>query len=55
MEWNHVMIILLLDSYFRINGWIYKGILGILVKNSLNLISFPLISPNFRENENLRF
>ena len=36
------MTILLLDPYFKINGWIYRGILGVLVKNSLNLISFPL-------------
>ena len=27
------MTILLLDSYFKIKGWIYKGILGVLVKN----------------------
>ena len=39
------MIILLLDSYFKINGWIYKGIFGVLIKNSLNLISFSLIPP----------
>ena len=49
------MTILLLDPYFKINGWIYRGIFGVLVKNSLNIISFPLIPPNFRENENLRF
>ena len=40
-EWNYSMTILLLDPYFKINGWIYRSILGILVKNSLNLISFP--------------
>ena len=55
MKWNHFMTILLLDSYFKIKGWIYRGILGVLVKNSLNLISFPLIHTNFRGNENLRF
>ena len=55
MEWNHFMIILLLDLYFKIKGWIYKGILGVLVKKSLNLISFPHIPPNFGGNENLRF
>jgi len=49
------MTILLLNSYFKINGWIYKGILGVLVKNSLNLISIPLILLNFRRNEKLRF
>ena len=36
-------------------GWIYKGILGVLVKNSLNLILFSPIPPNFGRNENLRF
>ena len=55
MEWNHFMKILLLDPYFKINGWIYMGILGVLVKNSLNLILFPPISPNFGGNENLSF
>ena len=55
MEWNHFITILLLDPYFKINGWINSGILGVLVKKSLNLNSFPLISPNFGGNENLRF
>ena len=55
MEWNHFMTILLLDPYFKIKGWIYKGILRVLVKNSLNLISFPPIPPNFEGNKNLRF
>ena len=52
------MTIILLDPYFEINGWIYRGILGVLVKKSLNLISFPSIPPNFGGgggNENLRF
>ena len=49
------MTILLLDTYFKIKCWIYKGILGILVKNSLNLIPFPPIPHNFGGNENLRF
>ena len=49
------MTILLLDPYFKINSWIYKGILKVLVKKLLNLISFPLISLNFEGNENLRF
>ena len=31
MEWNHFMTILLLEPYFKIKGWIYKGILGVLV------------------------
>ena len=47
MELNYFMTILLLESYFKINGWIYKGILGVLVKNSLNLISSPPISLKF--------
>ena len=55
MEWNHFMTILQLDSYLKINDWIYMGILGILVKKSLNLISFPSIPLNFGGNENLRF
>ena len=54
MELNHFMTILLLDPYFKIKGWISKGILGVLVKNSLNLILFPPIPPNFERNENLR-
>ena len=41
------MTILLLDPYFKINGWIYRGILGVLIKKSLNLILFPPIPHNF--------
>ena len=41
------MTILLLDPYFKINGWIYRGILEVSVKKSLNLILFPSIPPNF--------
>ena len=33
-EWNHFITILLLDPYFKIKSWIYRGILGVLVKNS---------------------
>ena len=55
IEWNHFMTILILDPYFKIKGWIYKGILGVLVKKSLNLISFPSIPSNLGKNENLRF
>ena len=55
MELNHFMTILLLDPYFKIKSWLYRGILGVLVKNSLNLISFPHNPPNFGGNENLRF
>ena len=49
------MTILPLDPYFKIKGWIYSGILEILVKKSLDLISFPSNPPNFEGNENLRF
>ena len=55
MELDNFMTILLLNPYFKINGWIYKGILGVLVKNLLNLILLPPISPNFKGNDNLRF
>ena len=55
IKWNHFMTILLLNFYFKIKGLIYKGIFGVLVKNSLNLISFSLTPLNSRENENLRF
>ena len=55
MEYNHFIIILLLDPYFKIKGLIYRGVLGVLVKKSLNIISFPPIPPNFGGNENLRF
>ena len=44
IEWNHFITILLLDPYFKINDWIYRGILGVLIKKSLNLISFLPIS-----------
>ena len=49
-EWNVsnlVMKILLLNLYFKIKDWPYRGILGVIVKNSLNLILFPPIPPNF--------
>ena len=49
----------------KIKGQIYKGnlrfykntkgILGLLVKNSLNVNKFLPIPPNFERNENLRF
>ena len=55
MEWNHFITILLLDPYFKINGWIYTGIFGVLVKKLLNLISFTRIPSNFGRNVNLRF
>ena len=49
------MTILLLDPYFKIKDWMYRGVFGDLVKISLNLISFLPISPNFGGIENLRF
>ena len=49
VKWNHFMIILLLYPYFKINNWIYRGILGALIKNLLNLILFLPIPPNFGE------
>ena len=55
IEWNHFITILLLNLYFKINSWIYRGILGILIKFSLNLNPFPPIPPNFGGNKNLRF
>ena len=54
-ELNNFMTILILDPYFKVKSWIYKGILGVLVKKSLNLISFPPIPSNLGRNENLRF
>ena len=54
-ECCHFMIILLLDPHFKINDWIYKGILRDLVKNLLNLISFPSIHPNFKGMKNWGF
>ena len=55
MKWNYFMTILLLDHYFKIKGWIYMDILGVLGKNSLNLILSPPISLKFQGNENLMF
>ena len=46
------------DQIYKGNLGFYKntkGILGRLVKKSLNLNPFPLIPPNFRRNENLGF
>ena len=48
IELNHFMIILLLDPYFKIKSWIYRGILRVLVKKSLNLISFLSISEEWK-------
>ena len=30
MKWKHFMTMLLLDPYFKIKSWIYKGILEVL-------------------------
>ena len=35
------MIILLLDFYFKIKSWIYRGIFEILVKNFIKSNSIP--------------
>ena len=42
MKLNNFMTILLLDLYFKINDWIYRGILGVLIKKFIksNSISF---------------
>ena len=48
MEWNQFMTILLLDPYFKIKGWICRGIMRVLVKNSLNLILFSPIPLNLK-------
>ena len=55
MKLNHFMAILLLDAYFKIKDQIYRDILRVLVKKSLNLIPFPPIPSNFGGNENLKF
>ena len=41
------MIILLLDTYFKIKGWIYRGILGVLVKKFIKFNSIPSNSSQF--------
>ena len=41
--------------FFCLKCWKYRGIFGVLVKKSFNLISFPSIPFNFEGNENLRF
>ena len=46
------MTLLLLDLYFKIKGWIYRDILGVLVKK---FIKSNFIPPNFEGNENLIF
>ena len=41
------MIILLLNPYFKINGWIYRGILGVLVKKIIKSNFIPSNSSQF--------
>ena len=55
MEWNHFMTILLLDPYFKIKGWIYRGILGVLVKKIIKSSFILSHSSQFLGNENLKF
>ena len=38
---------IIIKPYFKIKNWIYRDILRVLVKKSLNLILFPPIPPNF--------
>ena len=46
-EWNYFMTILLLDSYFKIKGWIYRSILGFLVKKNIKFNFIPSHSSQF--------
>ena len=40
---------------FKINGWIYKGIFGVLVKKFIKFNFIPTNFSQFQGNENLRF
>ena len=55
IEPNYFISTLLLYIYFKINGWMHIGILGVLVKFSINLISFSLIPLNYEASENFKF
>ena len=44
---NHFMTILVLNPYFKINGWIYRGILGVLVKKIIKFNFIPSHSFQF--------
>ena len=55
MKLNHFMIVLLLDPYFKINGWIYMSILGVLVKKFIKSNFILSNSSQILGNENLRF
>ena len=48
MKWNHFMTILVLDSYFKIKNWIYRGILGVLVKKIIKYNFIPSHSSQFQ-------
>ena len=49
MDYNHFMTILLLDPYFKIKGWIYRGISGVLVKKKIiKSNSIPYHSSQFQ-------
>ena len=52
---NHLLIILLLDPYFKINGWVYGGILRVLVKKFIKSNFIPSHFSQFWGNKNLRF
>ena len=54
-EWNHFMTILLLDFYFKINGWVYGCILRVLVKKFIKSNFIPSHFSQFWGNKNLRF
>ena len=47
-ELNYFMTILLLDPYFKINGWIYRGILKVLVKKFIKSNFIPTNFSQFR-------
>ena len=49
MEWIHFMSILLLDSYFKIKSWIYRGILGVLIKKFIKSNFIPSLSFQLQE------
>ena len=48
MKWNYFMTILLLDPYFKIKGWTYRGILGVLIKKIIKSNSIPSHFSQFR-------
>ena len=48
MEWNHFMKILLLDHYFKIKSWVYRGILRVLIKRFTKSNFIPSHSSQFQ-------